>query len=131
MKNGCELKSSLWRKLIWLAILMMLMVLTGGGITWWKWKREADRRACILNLCNVNNAATGHANMMNLKIGDPLAWSEIIGPGKYLEMPRCPAGGTYHFMEKVPKIGELYMECSLHDEPYNHSYDKSLEDWGW
>jgi len=89
------------------------------------WKKGSDRATCLLNIRNVQQAIRGHQNIHDLNQGDPINWDEIFGENGYLpKKPTCPQGGTYTFLTKYPKTGELACKCSIHDhEPANH------EDW--
>ena len=89
------------------------------------WKKGSDRAGCILNIRNVQQAVRADQNMHKFKEGDPIPWDDIFGEGKFIEnKPTCPEGGTYTFLKKFPKVGELALKCSLHDhEPPNH------DDW--
>ena len=86
------------------------------------WKEGSDRAACILQIRNVQQAVRSYQGMNALSIGDPLDWSEIFGPGKFIErQPSCPAGGTYTFAKEHPHIGKLACTCSHADHvPPNH-----------
>lgn len=92
------------------------------------WKRGSDRAGCILNIRNVQQAVRAHHGVRGLTLGDPLLFSDIVGPGKYLDSVICPGGGTYRFLGKIPDIGVLAIECSLCDSPENHKPDK-YSDW--
>lgn len=86
------------------------------------WKKGSDRAGCILNIRNVQQAVRSHANLNDLKIGDPLPMDDIFGKDKYInDIPRCPGGGTYTFLRSIPSIGALECECSQPDhKPANH-----------
>ena len=87
------------------------------------WKKGSDRAACIMNIRNVQQAIRGHQNMKNLNPGDPIPWDEIIGKDGYIPVkPTCPDGGTYTFLTKFPKVGELACKCSHPDHvPPQHA----------
>ncbi len=92
------------------------------------WRRGSDRASCILNIRNVQQAVRSHSGVKGLIIGDPIVWSEILGPVRYLSRPSCPAHGTYRFLDTVPKVGELAMECSLCKSVEKHE-PPSHADW--
>lgn len=89
------------------------------------WKTGSDRAACIIQTRNIQQAIRSHQGMENLQVGAPINWSEIIGPGKFIEQqPVCPTGGTYTFTETVPPLGTLAGQCSHADHvPADH------DDW--
>ena len=110
------------RNIEWTLVVLIASAVMGMALfVVLTWKSRADRASCILNIRNVQNAVRSYAGMNNLNIGTPTGLSEIVGPGKFVErIPQCPAGGNYRFLDRQPKIGQLYMECSLCDAPFNH-----------
>lgn len=86
--------------------------------------RGNNRGNCILNIRNMQQAVRSHANDSGLNPDDPSELSDIIGVGKYMETaPTCPSGGTYTWIDdRIPKIGELIIDCSIEDHiPAQHS----------
>ncbi len=88
------------------------------------WKDGSDRMGCSLNIRNVQQAVRAHHGMNSLRLGDPINWSKIIGPGKMIDHePVCRAGGTYTFSKVHPEIGKLACTCSHPDHvPEDHQY---------
>jgi hypothetical protein len=106
------------RNVEWTLVIVIASALMGTAF--FAWKTGSDRASCILNIRNVQNAARGMC-IYNKGPGAPLDYSEIVGPGKFIQsIPQCPAGGTYRFLDRLPDVGELYVECSLCDAPFNH-----------
>lgn len=110
---------------------LLLMILVCGSFTggFFVWKRKSERTGCILNIRNMQQASRGYLGMNGLRIGDPLAWSDLVGPGKMMTIePKCPAGGKYRFLGKHPAIGVLLLECSHGDTALKHKPD-FYADW--
>ena len=87
------------------------------------WKKGSDRAGCIMNIRNAQQAVRGYQGMNNETLGSPINWSEILGPGKFLPKPVCPAGGTYTFSKVHPNAGQLVCKCSHANhvpEDYSH-----------
>lgn len=111
-------------------VLMSLITLLFIGAR--AWKNAADRAACIVQIQEVQKAVRSHANLYGFSPADnaPGLLSQIVGPGRYVEMtPVCPGGGSYTFgqaygVNTIPPVGTLYLECSLavseQHEPENH-----------
>ena len=58
--------------------------------------------------------------MNGFKSGGDLKWAEVIGPAAFIEqMPICPAGGKYTFLDRIPNVGELACRCS-HEKTKGH-----------
>jgi hypothetical protein len=107
-----------------LEIMLIAIVVSGVlGFSFCSWRQGSDRAACILNQRNVQQAVRSHQGMRGRCIGDAIDWSEIIGPGKFLDRVDCPGGGIYRFASKHPAVGTLAMECSLCDKPHRHVPD--------
>lgn len=95
-----------------LAILIssLIVLLFLGARAWFTGR---DRAECILQTRNIQQAIRSHQGMTQLNFGDPIIWSDIIGPGKMIDRkPVCPSGETYTLMETVPPIGTLAGQCS-------------------
>lgn len=92
------------------------------------WRKGSERAGCIMNIRNVQQSVRSYKNMNGYDIGDTVDWSEVIGPGKFVERtPVCPSGGTYTYVKDHPKVGELACRCSLeHSESH---VPTSHEDW--
>lgn len=76
--------------------------------------RGSDRSACIMNQRNLQQALRAHAKEHQLKIGDAIAWSKIIGFGQCIqEIPVCPVHGinAYGYLQTIPAIGVLAAPC--------------------
>lgn len=108
--------------------LVAVFVAVIAGFAIFNWKRGSDRAGCILNIRNVQQAVRSHSGVKGMVIGDPILFSDIVGPGKYLNSVTCPSGGKYRFLGKNPGVGVLAIECSLCDAPENHKPDKHA-DW--
>jgi len=90
-----------------LVLLSLISILFIGARAW---KKGSDRAANILNIRNVQQAVRAHANVRALDIAAPLASSEIVGAGKYLESVSAPNSDiTYTYGDAVPAIGTLYL----------------------
>ncbi len=127
VKNESDAKRELKRDLI--SFLLMILVcgsIAGGFLVW---KRKEDRRVCLLYIRNMQQAVRSYCGMHGLREGDPLDLANFVGPGKFMRNePKCPAGGKYRFLGKIPLEGELALECSLCNSPYNHKPEK-YSDW--
>jgi hypothetical protein len=82
---------------------------------------------CLINQRNFQQAVRSYADKHSLKIGDPIDWTKIMGPGNYIEQVReCPIHGTsaYDYSTTVPPIGTLAAPCKdpAHKPP-------NIEEW--
>ena len=120
-------KSDLKWGLLLTLFTIMVGATIGTGIS--AWRRGSNRAHCILNIRNVQQAVRSYGGVNGQKVGDPLDWTDLIGPGKFIvKEPRCPAGGKYRLLSKQPAVGVLALECSLCNTPQNHKPDK-YSDW--
>ena len=96
----------------WIASICVLFVV---ALLWTQpslYHRSSDSPACILHQRNLQQAVRAHQQIDNLKPGDPLDWSKIIGPGLFLETkPACPVHGDYHLSPVIPETGTLAAPC--------------------
>jgi type II secretory pathway pseudopilin PulG len=108
--------------LVLLSLISILFIGARG------WKRGTDRAGCILNHRVTQQAVRSHQNMYGYSQGQPLdMFAQIIGPDKFLPEPKCPAGGTYDYLDYIPAPGELAIECSLQGSD-KHVPDR-INDW--
>jgi type II secretory pathway pseudopilin PulG len=92
-----------------LVLLSLIAILFVGARAW---KRGSDRAANIMNIRNVQQAMRGHENMYNMRPGDTLASTVIVGDDEaaYLRTPRPPANlPAYTYSGTVPIQGVLYV----------------------
>lgn len=81
------------------------------------YKESADKANCIVQLENMQKAMRSYQNFNNLKAGDPVSKSDLVGPGKAMgKEVFCPhAGGAYIFSDEVPAAGVAFATCSDYD----------------
>ena len=92
-----------------LVLLSLISILFIGARAW---KKGSDRAANILNIRNVQQAVRGHANVRGLAVGATLGSTDIVGTGKYLNLPIQPnADITYagNYKTVIPDVGTLYL----------------------
>lgn len=85
------------------------------------------RAVCIMRQRNLQHAVRSYANMNSLKIGDPIDWTKIMGPGNFIEKtPSCPVHGpaAYSYPTTFPPVGTLVSPCK--DPAHKPS---GTEDW--
>ena len=109
--------------------LLLIIAIAGAGAAFFKWKRDSDRDACILNIRQVQQAMRSYMGMNahNPETDVPgFSKDTIIGEGKPIaSVPVCPAGGTYTWIEgRQPAIGVLSLRCSCPDH-----VPPSYSDW--
>jgi hypothetical protein len=86
---------------------IMSVILIGAGI------RGTDRKHCISNMHSVQLAVRAETATRGLGVGEPINTDFVFGEGKIIqECPTCPSGGSYSFLGRVPKRGEVYMFCN-------------------
>ena len=100
---------------------VMLSILAGVAALWINaWLEPfgrtggTDKRFCIYNQRNLQQAVRSYANIEGLKPGDPLDWSKIIGPGsdRFIETkPVCPVHGDHLLSPVIPEPGTLAAPC--------------------
>ena len=101
-----------------LVLLSLIAVLFVGAQAW---KRGSDRAGCIVQIRQVQMSVRSFANMNGYDVDQDVSprdlKGELIGPDAFVEVsPDCPGQGTYKFgKNRIPKIGKLYMTCSLKD----------------
>lgn len=113
-----------------LVLLSLIAILFVGARAW---KRGSDRAANIMNIRNVQQAARGHENMYNLRPGDPLASTLIIGANAYMTAPKPPADlPEYTYGANVPIQGILYVANNFEKtatNPYGFDSADDYADW--
>ncbi len=73
-----------------------------------------DRAGCVMQQRNLQQAVRSYENMNSLKIGDPIDWTKIMGPGNFIEKtPSCPVHGpgAYSYTTTIPPVGTLVAPC--------------------
>ena len=100
---------------------VMLSILAGVAALWINAWLEPfgrtgnnDKAACRIQQRNLQQAVRAHQQIDNLKPGDPLNWSKVIGPGsdRFLETkPVCPVHGDYFLSPVIPEPGTLAAPC--------------------
>ena len=109
------------------AVLVVLVVL--GGLSYKGFsilKERADREGCILNIQHIQQAMRAYHGIHKMNVGDPLE-AEAVFDRFFKHTPRCNAGGTYTYINRVPKEGELFCTCS-HAETKGH-VPEDYEGW--
>ncbi len=77
------------------------------------YKKGAGRAKCMLQMATVQKLVLTHANLESLNPGDPIS-TDILVSGGYLEqIPLCPDGGQYTFLNKVPDVTTSYIQCDV------------------
>jgi len=128
-----------------IAVLLSLASLLATGVR--AWKRGADRSHCVMVLRNAQQAVRCFQNLYGYEpgrtlnatdgvtdIAEELANRGLITPNQFAEAKGevpCQGGGTYSRKDptRFPDLGELYMECSLKDDPNStHDIDRRT---GW
>lgn len=87
-----------------------------SAIAGWKILHDAgkrsDKAACGFNQRYLHQAVDQYRQENNLKPGDPLDWSKLIGPGLLMEeTPACPVHGDYPLSPVIPERGTLAAPC--------------------
>ena len=63
-----------------------------------KAQTRTQTNICIENLAQIQSAKTLWALEQEIKEGDPVTVTDIIGPALYIQVePECPAGGAYTY----------------------------------
>ncbi len=96
-------------------ILVMLGLVGILIVSGRSWMLGTNRSGCIMNIRNMQNAVRAYQNTNQLSDGVSLNIStDLIGPGKYiLDHPKCPGGGHYTPLNRIPAVGQLVMSCDL------------------
>ena len=106
-----------------LVILGLVGILIVSGRSW---MTGSNRSGCIMNIRNMQNAVRAYQNTNQLDEGALLNVSaNLIGPGNYiLNHPKCPSGGHYTPLNRIPAAGQLVLSCDLETilghQPTNH-----------
>ena len=91
-------------------MVLMLPLLAAIAIpNFVKARSAAQTAACRANLRQIDGAKAQWALENKKELSDTPAWSDLVGPGKYLgAQPACPANGTYTIgsMSKQPTCSE-------------------------
>ena len=113
--------------------LMTLLFIGARG-----WKRGSDRASCIMNIRQVQQAVRNYSATHQYYPGQDVTphvrggslYLQLVGAGKYVEeVPVCQQGGVYENEGNiVPRIGELYMSCSLATDDADHK-PEDHRDW--
>lgn len=125
------MKAILKRTLVLTVLCLFSLQLMGNTHPPAKQKSNSNknRNVCLNNQATMQKAVRGYAALNNLKSGEPVDWDELqkwgfIGEYKKL---KCPSGGKYTILKKIPKQGKLAMRCS-HEEDLNHRA-KNTKNW--
>lgn len=90
------------------------------------YKNGSDRAMCIVHVTQVQKAVRSFANFHLIDPGGSHSGLKdaVIGPGRFIEeIPVCPSGGTYSFLEdRMPEFGETYMSCSIEEHRPTTTY---------
>ena len=111
-------------------VVVVVILLISGGVALRIHHQNADRMSCALNIRNIQTAMRSYTSMSTspyYDIGDPLDKSWLFEKMHSSYVPTCPSGGTYIYMDKVPKIGVLYCTCS-HAKTKGHE-PEDYSDW--
>ncbi len=100
--------------LVLLVLLSLVGILFGGTRAW---REGSEKTLCILNLHKVQQAVRGYSNLEGKLPGEEVAGLplRIFGHDRFIEeLPVCAGGGLYEYGgDRIPLLGELYMNCSL------------------
>ncbi|WP_193211688.1 hypothetical protein [Luteolibacter marinus] len=114
-----------------IAFWFIMAALFGAGLFLWFFvgipHRHPDSRPafCILNQRNLQQVVRNQQSLHHLEPGDPLDWSELVGPGRFIEeMPVCPVHGSYPLSPVVPEPGVLAAPC-----PDPEHQPANIRDW--
>jgi len=69
---------------------------------------------CILNMSTAQKLVLKHAEIRNLKPGDPISLDDIsaaLDVAEFFQRVECPTGGTYTVLEKIPDGKTVYYRC--------------------
>ena len=89
------------------AVLVVFGGLTPVGIH--IYVEDVNRVECIMNIRKVHQHMRGYHHTKEMETGHPLDVSFL---NEYGPLPVCPSGGTYTYLDQVPKSGVPYCTCS-------------------
>ena len=121
------------KEVVVLSSILMCALVAGGfllKVVLDSYVEGRDRAACILNIRNIQQTVRGEHGVRGMNVGDPLDPSKIHssdGSTGRMTTPKCPSGGTYTYINRVPKPGELFCTCS-HAETKGH-VPEDYEGW--
>lgn len=100
------------------AIVVLLSFVGMSVIGVRAWKRGSDRSQCVLNIYHAQKAVRSFANLYGFHVDQTLSRDlegQVFGPDSFISArPECPSDGKYTTTgNRIPKVGELYMSCSL------------------
>lgn len=96
-----------------IALLLGLLSVVFIGLD--SYREGADRATCKMHLAAVQKAVRSHANLNNMKVGDPLPEATMVFGGTAPVMPVrpvCPGAGLYTWQATVPAYGVPYGDCT-------------------
>lgn len=94
---------------VFLAIVAVLVVVSMIPTR----KVGSPRAHCIMNQRNLQQAVRAVQGMDGIREGDPVPWDKVFGGDALLpSRPVCPEGGTYLYLDTIPKQGTLVAPCS-------------------
>lgn len=98
-------------------IAMILSLSSGLFFSASYYKESSDRAACLVQLESMQKAVRSYQNFNNLKTGDPLPVTAIVGVDKAIPSALlCPfSSGDYVLLEEVPASGAPYAKCQDYD----------------
>ncbi len=96
-------------------VILVLLILIGVlFIATERYKKGADRAACLLTIRNFQQAVRANQNLNGYRPGlDELRWNEIVGTGRYIEQePFCPTDGEQYALDDYyPEVGGVAAAC--------------------
>lgn len=99
-------------------VITMIISLTSSLFISANYYREsANRSGCVVQMEGIQKALRSYQNFNNLKTGDPVAKSDLVGAGKAIPSELfCPhADGRYAFRDEIPAAGESFVTCVDYD----------------
>ncbi len=87
-----------------LFILIMVMAVASGALGFFLWRKESNRKQCIMNLEGMHIAIYSQAGMENSFPGDTVqggAKGLLERSHNFEGLPKCPSGGDYAFWSDV------------------------------
>jgi energy-converting hydrogenase Eha subunit A len=80
------------------------------------YKKGEDRRSCMLNCRNFQQAMRSYSGVNGIGAGDAVPGFSVrtlVNQGFFSAIPACPGGGRYEVVEgRAPEVGELMIRCS-------------------
>ena len=95
--------------------LVLMFVTIGACFQFKSYKKERESERCFMITITIQKLIISFGGLNGLNSGASIDITELIDDDGYIsELPICPAGGDYTYLNLVPDSITAFMSCSIH-----------------